>query len=259
MIRNELEESHAALYAALMETETPSQAPAADGSPLDAKAAAAAAAFRSSVNRRDSVPTSKASVPTAAAKASVPTAAAKGSPEADAASSQQPTMDYKAILKAIKEHEDASSKHPWIVAWEKWAKTAPKTGHDEDLPIAEIIISLAAESAVLRLKAQNGAHIGVKHFVEMVGCEVAADIWQKAWWKATWRCKAKKHQVPGMVEGEMELWEMEGDNCQVIFAITPEQFHPTIGVREAVSSFFQSQCMMARLSSLVGKASGSTD
>ena len=117
------------------------------------------------------------------------------------------------------------------------------------MPIAEIIISLAAESAVLRLKAQNGAHIGMKHFVEMVGCEVAADIWQKA----------KKHQVPGMVEGDMEVWEMEGDNCQVIFAITPEQFHPTIGVREAVSSFFQSQCVMARLSSLVGKASGSTD
>lgn len=141
--------------------------------------------------------------------------------------------------------------HPWIVAWKKWAETeAPETGHGEDLPFAEIIISLTKPaSAILALKAQNGAHIGMKHFVKLVGCEVAANIWQKA----------EKHQVQGMVEGEMELWEMEGDDYQVMFAITPEQFHPTIGVREAVSSFFQSQCVMARLSSLASKARGSAD
>ena len=280
MIRNELEERHAALYKRLLMTDfldglegegSPHAGAAAKGSPHAGAAAKgsphAGAASKGSPHAG------------AATKGSPHTGAAtKGSPHTGAAaSSGQPNMDYKAILKAIKEHEDAikehevptaaapaSSKHPWIVAWEKWAKTAPKTGHDEDLPIAEIIISLPAPaSAVLYLKAGNGAHVGVKHFVEMVGCEVAADIWQKAKkQQVPGRCKAKKHQVPDMVEGEMELWEMkgDGDSYQVIFAINPEQFQKGVSIKEGMDGYFQSQCMMAFFGSLAtGDAKGSAD
>jgi hypothetical protein len=265
MIRNELEERHAALYKRLLMTEfldglegegSPHAGAAAKGSPH------AGAASKGSPHAGAA---SKGSPHAGAATKGSPHtgAATKGSPHTGAAaSSGQPNMDYKAILKAIKEHEDAikehkvptaaapaSSKHPWIVAWEKWAKTAPKTGHDEDLPIAEIMILLSEPaSAVLYLKARNGAHVSMKHFVEMVGCEVAADIWQKA----------KKHQV----EGEMELWEMkgDGDNYQVIFAISQEQFQKGVSIKEGMDGYFQSQRMMAFFGSLAtGDAKGSAD
>ena len=129
MIRNELEESYAALYKRLLMTDF-LDGLEGEGSPH------AGAASKGSPHAG------------AATKGSPHTGAAtKGSPHTGAAaSSGQPNMDYKAILEAIKEHEDALrgqiDTKDWHDKWNRWMKQG--RFHKKQKPglVADIIITI---------------------------------------------------------------------------------------------------------------------
>jgi hypothetical protein len=157
-------------------------------------------------------------------------------------------------LTPTKKHKDqdaSRNEHPWIEQWKQWSETeAPEDGHGQDLPVADIIITLIKPpAAVMILHAKNGSHIAIKHFTNLVGHDVASQIWEKA----------KLQDVKGNAS-TMELWITKEDDYHVQFVISQEQFQKGVSIKEGMDGYFRTQRVMAFFGSLaIGDAKGSAD